>query len=314
MFRPVTAVAVYAGLLSVILTQSIMASADEVTCFAPDGQTLGDNETYVPCNKLGITQDGVFSMCCALDGPVDERDLCTSTGLCLRGSVLSRAYCTDENWQSDACVKVCMDEESGGSANGTVEITPCSDGTYCCGHNNLNCCGTDSAFKIPSLVNIETDTDKSDGSGAFKSATIALAVILGVVALVALITIWALRRKNKALYHQLSQTPPSPPAPTIDQQQHMAQTPTMGAYSTGTFHQGSPHQGSMGSPLAYIDYNQHYKGGSPVPPTSPGISEAPTTQRYSELDGGSGTFATPPAHTTTFPNAVHEQDESRRAD
>lgn len=84
---------------------------EEVTCYAPDGKTIGDNETYVPCNKLGITQQGVYSSCCNLDDEkASDRDLCTTTGLCLKGGILLRGYCTDQSWESDACVKVCMDE------------------------------------------------------------------------------------------------------------------------------------------------------------------------------------------------------------
>lgn len=89
--------------------------ADEVVCYAPDGKTVGDNETYVPCNKLGITQSGVYSSCCQLDGDPDERDLCTTSGLCIRGSVLSRGYCTDKTWGSPACVNVCTSKDVGSS-------------------------------------------------------------------------------------------------------------------------------------------------------------------------------------------------------
>lgn len=39
----------------------------------------------------------------------------------------------------------------GGSQTGEAEMTSCTDGTYCCGHNNLTCCGTQWAVKVPSL-------------------------------------------------------------------------------------------------------------------------------------------------------------------
>lgn len=104
-------------MLALVVTQLLALSlvsparADEVTCWAPDGKTRGNNETYVPCNKLGITSDNVFSSCCALDGNPDKRDLCTVNGLCSRGNVLTRGYCTDKNWESEACVNVCTDPE-----------------------------------------------------------------------------------------------------------------------------------------------------------------------------------------------------------
>lgn len=113
---------VVAQLLALTLVPG--ARADEVECWAPDGKTKGDNDTYVPCNKLGITQNGVYSTCCRLDGDPDERHLCAASGLCLKGGVLLRGYCTDKNWDSPACVNVCTsksvsisDPPSGGNAS-----------------------------------------------------------------------------------------------------------------------------------------------------------------------------------------------------
>lgn len=105
-------------MLRSILTQALLAfsliaqvQADEIACYAPDGVTLADNRSYIPCNKLGITQEGVYSSCCNLDGTnPNQRDLCTTTGLCLYAGILSRGYCTDKAWKSAACVNVCTDE------------------------------------------------------------------------------------------------------------------------------------------------------------------------------------------------------------
>lgn len=83
---------------------------DEKACYAPDGVTLANNETYVPCNKLGITFEGAHSSCCRLDGDPDERQTCALNGLCKKGNDQYRGYCTDQSWNDDACVKVCMDE------------------------------------------------------------------------------------------------------------------------------------------------------------------------------------------------------------
>lgn len=95
----------------VVLGLAACATAQEVTCWAPDGVTRGDNETYVPCNKLGIQQADVYSMCCALDGPADERDICSASGLCTGGGRgLTRAYCTDKTWKSKACLNICTDD------------------------------------------------------------------------------------------------------------------------------------------------------------------------------------------------------------
>ncbi len=84
------------------------AQTVEVPCFAPDGVTIAPNDSFVPCNKLGITQVGVYSSCCLLDGDTD-RDLCAASGLCVNGGVVRREFCTDKSWASPACVKVCLD-------------------------------------------------------------------------------------------------------------------------------------------------------------------------------------------------------------
>ncbi|KAI5922646.1 hypothetical protein F4810DRAFT_711240 [Camillea tinctor] len=83
--------------------------ADGVVCYAPYGVTIASNDTYVPCNKLGITQAGVYSSCCALDGDPDQRDLCATTGLCLNNGVIRRESCTDPTWNSATCVNICTD-------------------------------------------------------------------------------------------------------------------------------------------------------------------------------------------------------------
>jgi len=84
---------------------------EEVACWAPDGKTVAPNDSYVPCNKLGITQKGVFSSCCQLDGDATLRDLCTTSGLCINQGIVRREYCTDQSWQSPACVKVCHTDD-----------------------------------------------------------------------------------------------------------------------------------------------------------------------------------------------------------
>ncbi|KAI0402194.1 hypothetical protein F4802DRAFT_379039 [Xylaria palmicola] len=200
------------------------AAADEVRCWAPDGTTLADNETVVPCNKLGIQQEGIYSSCCQLDGDAQHRDFCTTSGLCLStfDGVLRRESCTDKTWKSPACVNVCTDPENGGSNNGSIEMTACSDGTgtYCCGRNNLRCCGTDRAITIPtqaSVVSSGNDTNATDfSSDSFKRATIGLAVVLGVVLVTAGGLITWLTRKNRSITRQLAEkneearNPPSP--------------------------------------------------------------------------------------------------------
>ncbi|KAF4120084.1 hypothetical protein GMORB2_3495 [Geosmithia morbida] len=269
------------------------ASSAEISCFAPDGKTLADNETYVPCNKLGIQQDGIESSCCRLDGKADERDLCAATGLCLNGGVLFRGYCTDKTWKNPACVDVCTDPKKHGSSNGSVEITPCTDGKYCCGSNNLACCGTDEAFEIPTMADKSTETaNRAASATRYKNSTIGLAVALGIVAFAAAAAVLWLTRKNRRLSDGLA-SGAVPTASPVDEQQSPAQ------------HNGSiydPHSPTTGTQMTSV---------SPAPlPHSSGDSKVVTDraydQRYSELDGTSlsppyeRSAASPPLHPSDF--------------
>jgi len=210
--------------------------AAEVACYAPDGMTVAPNDSFVPCNKLGITQQGVFSSCCQLDGDLATRDLCASSGLCVRAGVVRREFCTDKTWQSSSCVRVCLEPQVslvrskpllssrreryadadllrfqwGGSLNDSVELTPCTDGTFCCGHNNLTCCGTPWAVSVPAQLTIASWANgtnattngtaivqTSTGPGIY--AVAGLAIGIGVIILVSLGIIFYLKRQTRQL-------------------------------------------------------------------------------------------------------------------
>lgn len=166
--------------------------------------------------------------------------------------------------------------QSGGSANETVEITPCTDGKYCCGHNNLGCCGTDEAFEIPTQASVIADnltetqvvTETASPSGSpYKDATIGLAVVLGVGALAAVGAILWLLRKNKGLYQQLQQAQP----PVQEIRDPSFRDPNLQETGDGTEYTGpsSPRQ-------QWAVYK---------PSASPSVPEADgNPHRYSELD------------------------------
>ncbi|KAI1340432.1 hypothetical protein F5Y15DRAFT_58224 [Xylariaceae sp. FL0016] len=235
---------------------------DEVACYAPDGVTLANNETVVPCNKLGITQAGVHSSCCRLDGEAEDRDVCTTSGLCLNNGVIIREYCTDKTWTNAACVNVCTDAESGGSANDAVEMTPCGDGSFCCGHQNLTCCGTENAINVPTQATVSmSDDNGSSNNKAYKDATIALAVCFGVVSLAAAAAIAWLFGKNRSLKQELAGKAETP-APTA--------TPMMSQYPA------SQYPASLDPSTAYAKHES-----SPYPAN---VSEMGGHHRYSELD------------------------------
>ncbi|KAF4910716.1 hypothetical protein CGCVW01_v011636 [Colletotrichum viniferum] len=287
-------------LLAVAVSLAATASAQEVACYAPDG-SVANNETYVPCNKLGITQSGVFSSCCALDGPADERDICSSSGLCInKQQQPQRGFCTDKTWKSKACVNICTDESSGGSASNSTILTACNDGTakYCCGASNTTCCGTDAAISIQTQESVCTaNTTDGNGTGngdAFKGATIGLAVVAGICLLAGLISTFWLWKQNKSLKRQLSEKPdvpppaePHTPAQTLVEPQHTGTDPRSSyitsspglykpPYSTSPreseFHSGNLHRYSeldasvatarseMGSPTPYDQQHFHQQG------------------------------------------------------
>ncbi|KAF6836219.1 hypothetical protein CMUS01_05476 [Colletotrichum musicola] len=181
--------------------------AQEQACYAPNGD-IADNSTYIPCNKLGINQVGYFSSCCALDGDVEEQDVCSSSALCInRQGKPMRGFCTDMTWKSNACVPVCMDEESGGSSSNSSFLTPCNDGTatYCCGDSNTTCCGTDKAFSISVYGSIDPSPSQTpaaaaepDGLSGGAIAGVVIGCLAGLALIGAAFYFWRRRRhRNK---------------------------------------------------------------------------------------------------------------------
>ncbi|KAL0943309.1 uncharacterized protein CTRU02_201195 [Colletotrichum truncatum] len=305
-----------ASLLAAALGLAMGISAQEVSCYAPNGD-VANNLTYVPCNKLGITQRGVFSSCCALDGPPDERDICSTSGLCInRQSQPQRGFCTDPTWKSKACVSVCMDEQSGGTASNSSFMTACNDGTatYCCGRSNTTCCGTEHAITIQtqeSVCTANTTNDRANSNDdALKGATIGLGVVAGVSLLIGLISTFWLWKQNKSLKKQLAEKPepapptnPHTPAQTLVEPQMTGNQSSYGAPSPGLykstysaspreseFNHGNIHRYSeldasaatarseMGSPTPYEQQFQQQGRDSPIPETYTSSVNSPYTQ------------------------------------
>lgn len=212
---------------------ALAAHAAEVKCYAPDGQTVANSSLVAPCNNLGITQSGIHSSCCQLQGDEDARDLCTATGLCLSAGIVRRGFCTDQTWKNPTCVGVCMDKQAGGTPTGFAQMTSCTDGTYCCGRNNLTCCGTTWAIKAPTIISSIVMTTITTTAAAVPAkqnigATAGLGGALGVVLLAAAgAVIYLLRRIKtlKAANNYRSDPPPpmsaatSPGYPPSQQQQ-----------------------------------------------------------------------------------------------
>lgn len=173
-------------------------------------------------------------------------------------------------------------------------MTSCTDGTYCCGNNNLTCCGTDFAITIPTQPSVITDDDdestttetayvtETSTPSTFKNATIGLAVVVGVVALAALGAILYLLRRNRSLYAQLNAQTPPPETPAKD----TPMTQTTQPYHDSTY--GAPTTAASSPHMQQREYSapHQFKPAYAHTPISPGISEVEGTQRYSELDAG----------------------------
>ncbi len=91
--------------------------------------------------------------------------------------------------------------------NSSVELTPCTDGTYCCGHNNLTCCGSKDAFTVPTLSLVTSNSSTTVTATATVTATpnpgvpavAGLGIGLGVALIATSATILYLQRQNKRL-------------------------------------------------------------------------------------------------------------------
>ncbi|KAK1750177.1 hypothetical protein QBC47DRAFT_126107 [Echria macrotheca] len=179
-------------------------SGNEVKCYAPDG-SVAPNSTILPCNNLGITETGVVSSCCQLGGSGDGiKDLCAATGLCLDDGVVRRGYCTDPTFKSKACVGVCVDLSAGGNPSGFADMTSCTDGTYCCGRNNLTCCGTKWAIKPPSVMS--TMANSTEATTTNTGVVVGLGATIGAVVIIAGSLILLLWRRVRILQRSAVQT------------------------------------------------------------------------------------------------------------
>ncbi|KAL8733042.1 MAG: hypothetical protein Q9181_003748 [Wetmoreana brouardii] len=130
----------YTLLVSLALCALTLAASNPA-CYFPNGtQAISnvDSMPYLPCTNRQQ------SMCCR----TNSTDSCTSDGLCESrwDGNLWRDYCTDPTWQDPACVKLCLGKRNGvdgdGNAGGSVRVTQCLDGSYCCdvGTQANNCC------------------------------------------------------------------------------------------------------------------------------------------------------------------------------
>lgn len=144
------------------------------TCYAPDGTPSGDD--FLPCIMTGNVDGSeflpglplcptnliiVFSVCCGTNRTSNLGE-CLTNGLCLNveSGDYFFDYCTDPTWQSPNCLPkdTCTNSTTGGLASLYVEMTQCSDGSWCCGSNNFtDCCTPELGFHLKdNLVTFDT--------------------------------------------------------------------------------------------------------------------------------------------------------------
>ncbi|KAH8595237.1 hypothetical protein B0O99DRAFT_687080 [Bisporella sp. PMI_857] len=145
---------------------SLLSITKATICYAPDGKSIASPD-FQPC----IAVDGVHSMCCGIVRD-SNLDICQPNGLCLNTGKNShfRDYCTDKTWSSPNCVPktTCSDGVLGSSF---IEMTACSDGSWCCGANNVtNCCNKKLGFQLKEQL-VTFNADATDEEGEVETIT-----------------------------------------------------------------------------------------------------------------------------------------------
>ncbi|OJJ07501.1 hypothetical protein ASPVEDRAFT_46799 [Aspergillus versicolor CBS 583.65] len=197
----------------------LAASAQDVTCYKPDGTSRTFNGTEL-CNSV----DGSVSMCCGWN------DQCLQNGLCkskLDNKSYWRDMCSISSWPEVGCLKACTDEGQIDEV-GNAQMTPC-DGTdysekWCCG-DNTDCCGTGDEIIVPTNIYVSstatstsasespTSTSTTTGTGAIASpspeespesglstgakAGIGVGVGAGVVIVLGVVAFLVIRRRRR---------------------------------------------------------------------------------------------------------------------
>ncbi|KAI4190595.1 MAG: hypothetical protein L6R41_000688 [Letrouitia leprolyta] len=113
-------------------------------------------------------------MCCR----TTSTDTCRDDGLCdstWDGNVW-RDFCTDPTWQAPNCVKLCLKTQGtdgDGNTGGTVRVTQCPNGSYCCGAGAgaQNCCNNGAGVWVDK--NGQTTNFKPTSTAASRSTAAA---------------------------------------------------------------------------------------------------------------------------------------------
>ena len=96
--------------LALLLLYSLLPVLISASCYEPD-QDIIESDQYQPCGN-GVSSDDA-SMCCAVRRDGGSADECEKNGLCSNPLIdvndFWRESCTDQSWQSESCLKLCID-------------------------------------------------------------------------------------------------------------------------------------------------------------------------------------------------------------
>ncbi|KAG6989931.1 vanadium chloroperoxidase [Physcia stellaris] len=173
----------------IALLTALLLTVNAQSCYFPNGTDANrlnpSNPQYRPCNA-----GDPVSMCCHIG------DECRSDGLCLStwfDNNIWRDFCTDKTWQDRACIKLCVTGTMARSyannplqrADTSVTVTPCGDGSYCCGNGTkaANCCDRNNGLFIDKAGNaVRTDPSAASSHASASSSETASKTLPPVVA------------------------------------------------------------------------------------------------------------------------------------
>ncbi|KFY22477.1 hypothetical protein V493_06557 [Pseudogymnoascus sp. VKM F-4281 (FW-2241)] len=154
----------------VLFTSFLLPEIVRAACYNPDGSEV-THPAFQPCNQVV----GQFGMCCGTNwtGGVVMPDKCQENGLCLNSfenaPLYWRGSCTDPTWKSPNCLaNLCASDGDAGvdgsAAEQNVAVTECSDGSWCCGGSNKDCCDDGTGVKIAATLGKAISSSQSSSS------------------------------------------------------------------------------------------------------------------------------------------------------
>ncbi|KAL8944136.1 MAG: hypothetical protein Q9216_000641 [Gyalolechia sp. 2 TL-2023] len=119
----------------VFLAHSTLA----VDCYSRNEISAADSSISNRTASLLVACNAAADSACCFSYETCAPDLlCHSSD----GSV-RRQYCTDPTWQTNQCSSLCPQYDEAGTI-----LTQCTDGSYCCGFDNFECCDKDEGTRI----------------------------------------------------------------------------------------------------------------------------------------------------------------------